>query len=248
MELSLDFEIRRSVLGATVLAALLWLAGAAQATQIAEWTFEDGTANDSVGSYDLAAVGGGPTITGGVATFDGSEASPSYLEVAGYGGSPNWTIGIQVRSHAPFDQGQYQGLFSNNDASSANYSWQIENFGGVYQFRTTSAVYVIGAPTGGFDTIVVRKTGGNDGDIWFNGVQVVSSFGGNPGGLQNFRFGTNRNTSAFAAFDLAYASVWNSFESPAVIPEPSTAVMMLLGLAGLALAGSRPHVPARLAD
>ena len=217
---------------------LVW-STVAGATQVAAWTFEDGTANDSFGAYDLTLVGGGPSIAGGIATFDGDEGSPSFLETTGYGGSPSWTIALQLRSHAPFDQGNFQGVFSNNSSSSANYSWQVESFGGVYQFRTGNGVYVIGTPTGGFDSIVIRKTGGNDGDIWFNGVQVVANFGSNPGGLQNFRFGTNRNTNSFAAFDLGYAGVWDSFENPLLVPEPSSAILMLLGLAGLAVATPR---------
>ena len=93
---------------------------------------------------------------------------------------------------------------------------------------------MIGTPTGGWDSIVVRKLNGGDGDIWYNGVQVVSSIGSNPGGLQNFRIGTNRNSSAFYSFDLDYARVFDSVESPLAIPEPGTAILFGLGLIALA--------------
>jgi hypothetical protein len=67
---------------------LLLVADRAAAIQIAEWNFDDGTANDLFGGYDLTPIGGGPSISGGIATFDGDEASPSYLETVGYGGNP----------------------------------------------------------------------------------------------------------------------------------------------------------------
>jgi hypothetical protein len=158
-------KITRNRLGlrGPILALLVGiLLGAAPATalEIGRWTFENGTANDSVGSYDfttVAAPGEEPVIAGGVATFDGDEGSPSYLETPGYGGNPNWTVSILLQSDAPFDQGSYQGILSNNNSASANYSWQIESFGGVYQLRTQNGVFTIGTPTGGWDRIVVRK-------------------------------------------------------------------------------------------
>lgn len=217
----------------------LAVASAASAVPIAEWNFDAGNFEDSVGAYDLTVVGGGPSISGGIATFGGDESTPSFLETAGYGGNPEWTVAMRIRSASPFDQGQYQGLFSNQVSATANYSWQLESFDGRYQFRTTSGVFDIGAPTGGWDTLVVRKTGGNDGDIWLNGVQVVSSFGSNPGGLQYFRLGTNRNTNRFAAFEADWFRVYDTFEDPALIPEPGTAVLLGLGLAGLAARSRR---------
>lgn len=221
--------------------ALLGFALPVQAAQIAEWNFDDGTANDSVGSYDLTLVGGGPTLSGGTARFDGDEGSPSFLEAGGYGGNPEWSIALRIRPEAPFDQGGYQGIISNNSSPSADYSWQVENFDGRYQFRTTSGVYDIGAPTGGWDTIVVRKVDGNDGDLWLNGVQVVASFGTNPGGLQNFRLGTNRNSNSFYAFEADWFRVYDSYEDPSMIPEPGTALLVGLGLIGLA---TRRRAPA----
>ena len=230
------FSHARSLSLAFVATACLLLlsAGGAFATALAEWNFNDGTANDLLGNYDLTAIGGGPTIAGGFAEFSGDEGSPSFLESNGFGGNPTWSLALRLRVDGPLDQGAFQGIFSNNTSSTANFSWQVENFEGVYQLRTTSGTYVIGTPTGGFDSIVIRKLSGNDADIWYNGVQVVTSIGSNPGGLQNFRIGTNRNTSAFAAFTLDTVRIFDSVENPALIPEPSSALLIGFGLAALA--------------
>ena len=227
-------HIRLISLALAASACLLLSASGASATALSEWNFDDGTANDLLGNYDLTAVGGGPTITGGFAQFSGSEGSPSFLESSGFGGNPTWSLALRLRADGPLDQGNFQGIFSNNNSSTANYSWQVENSGGVYQLRTLSGTYVIGAPTGGFDSIVVRKLSSGDGDIWFNGVQVVASLGSNPGGLQNFRVGTNRNSNSFYAFTLDAVRVYDSVESPALIPEPNAALLIGLGLVALA--------------
>ena len=215
-------------------ALLLFSASTASATALAEWNFNDGTTNDLLGNYDLTAVGGGPAIAGGYAQFSGSEGSPSFLESSGFGANPTWSVALRLRADGAFDQGDFQGIFSNNYAPSASFSWQIESFGGVYQLRTLGGIYTIGAPTGGFDSIVVRKLSSSDGDIWYNGVQVVPSLGSNPGGLQNFRLGTNRNTNSFYAFTLDTVRVYDSVENPALIPEPSSALLIGLGLMALA--------------
>ncbi len=213
---------------------LLLSTSSAFATALAEWNFDNGTADDLLGNYDLTAVGGGPAIAGGYAQFSGAEGSPSFLESSGFGGNPTWSVALRLRADGAFDQGDFQGIFSNNNSPAANYSWQIESFGGIYQLRTLGGTYTIGAPTGGFDSIVVRKLSSSDGDIWYNGVQVVSSLGSNPGGLQNFRLGTNRNTNSFYAFTLDTVRVYDSVENPAVIPEPSSALFIGLGLMALA--------------
>ncbi len=228
-------SLGRAVCTTVFAVACILVAFPLHAAQIAEWNFDDGTANDSVGSYDMTVIDGGPAISGGIALFDGDEATPSYLETAGFGGNPTWTVALRIRAATPVDQGNYQGIFSNNTSSSANFSWQIENFGGTYQLRTRVGVFTIGTPTGSFDTIVVRKTGGGDGDVWFNGTQVVSSLGSNPGGLQHFRMGTNRNTSQFYAFEADWARVWDSVEDPTLVPEPNTGAMVALGIIHLAM-------------
>jgi len=235
-----SISLSRWIVTAITAAGVSFSASAASAAQIAEWNFDDGTANDSVGGYDLSAVGTGPTISSGIATFDGNDALPSYLETSGYGGSSTWSVSMRIRAGSPIDQGVFQGIFSNNSGSTENNSWQLENYGGVYQFRTVNAAspFTVGAATGGWDTIVIRKNGA-DGDVWLNGVQVVSSFGVNPGGLQNFRLGTNRNSNRFYHFDADWFKVYDSHEDPQLIPEPSAALLIGLGLAAMSQARTR---------
>ena len=146
---------------------------------------------------------------------------------------------MRIRSSMPVDQGDFQGIFSNNLSSTANISWQFENFGGVYQFRSLNAsVFTVGAATGDWDTIVIRKNGGH-GDVWLNGVQVVSTFGSIPGGLQNFRLGVNRNSNRLYPFEADCFQVYDTHEPPEVIPEPSAALLIGLGLA--AMSSRRPR-------
>lgn len=241
------------VLALAAVAGLLLVASPASASLIAAWGFDDGTADDSSGSpiaYDLGAVNGGPDLTLGFARFDGLEASPSFLEVGGPGGMPDWTVSLWVRSQGALDQGLFQGLMSNNSAATANFSWQIESHGGLYQWRTRSGTFVIGAPSAldAWDHVVIRKFGGNDGDLWLNGVQVGGNIGVNPGGLQNFRLGTNRNSDNFWQGDLDDVLVYDSVEDPATLfasppaQVPEARLASLCGLIAIAwLLRAREH-------
>ncbi len=234
----------RGFWAAVALALGLALAPAASAIPIAAWDFDGGTASDVSGTpppYDLGAVGGGPDLSGGFAAFDGDEGSPSYLEVAGPGGMTQYTVSLWVRTQGQIDQGNFQGIFSNNTSSGAAWSWQLESFSGTYQWRNQAGTFVVGAPSalGTWDHIAIRKFGGSDGDIWYNGVQIVGGIGGNPGGLQNFRLGTNRNSSNFWQGDIDDIVVFDSVEDPAAlfaagppvpIPEPATATLLAFAL------------------
>lgn len=237
--------LRRALFAVLVLSAF---ALPAHATFIGSWDFGAGNGSDSSGSptpHDLATTGAGVSFINSTAVFSGNEAAPSYLEVAGPGGSVDWTISLSVRSDGVLDQGTFQGIFSNNNSSTAAFSWQVESHSGVYQWRNQAGTFAIGTSggVGTWDHIVIRKFGGNDGDIWFNGVQVVASIGANPGGLQNFRLGTNRNTNRFWAGALDDVRAYDSVEDPATLfaasrlPEPVTAALLALG--GIALARRR---------
>jgi len=246
--------IRCRTLAALLAAALLVAspfldASPSRAAMIAAWDFDDGTADDSSGNgFDLTAVGGGPVISGGFASFTGNDASPSFLEDTGPGGMTQYSVSLWVRTQGAVDQGDFQGIFSNNSGAGAAFSWQIESFGGMFQWRNQAGTFAIGAPSGvgGWDHIVVRKFGGNDGDIWLNGVQVTSNLGANPGGLQMFRLGTNRNTNRLYQMDLDDVRVYDTLEDPAllfasasVVAEPALPAILAVGFAGLIALRSR---------
>jgi len=64
-------NVKRTIAGLMVVGSMA-LAGNAQATLIHQWTFEDGTPNDSVGTADGTLVGSA-SVTGGKLVLDGTD-------------------------------------------------------------------------------------------------------------------------------------------------------------------------------
>lgn len=189
----------------------------ASADLIAEWDFDAHTPQDvseNSTDYDLTEQATAPTYNGGFATFSGN--ADDYLQTAGPGGAPTFTVSMWVRTDTA-DQGSFQGLFANNYSSSSLYSWQIDNHAGTYRVNSVNfGAQNIGVPTtGSWDNIVVRKT--NSGSDWYLNGTFVGSDGSIPGGLQNFRLGINRNSGDAYAMDLDRVQVWDSVEDAAAI-------------------------------
>jgi len=236
-------SIRKRVVGFLVIAAVSLMPFAAHAALIAEYNFDTGSGleNSASSSYSpLQVVGSAPDLSYGRYHSDGNNSN--YLEVApAVGGANPFTVSVWVWSDTA-DQGDFKGIFCNNDSSGADYSWQLDSHSGDYRAvgkdiptRSTPA------SAGVWQNLVIRKTGGSQGNFWVDGVQVGTNFGDNPGGLQEFRIGINRNSDNSFSGLIDKVQIWDSLEDAAAIyaagpgapvPEPTTLLIWSL-LAGL---------------
>lgn len=221
-------------------------AGGAHAALIAHYTFDDGTAANAQGNttYDLTQVGTN-SFAGGSYRSDGLPAN--YLQVGGPGGTPNFTISLWAYTETS-NQGNFKGLFSNNTAANAPFSWQIDSSEGSYQLRSAEGpAFTIGAvKESAWQHIVLQKSGGNNATVFLDGLSI-GTLGYNPGGLQNFRIGINRNSNqSFDGFIdnvrvyTSLADVTTLFaEGPGLnavpVPSPGTLALLGAGLLGLSV-------------
>ena len=108
---------------------LLGAAPALHATLIAEYNFDSGLTNSAGGSYSpLSVVGAAPDLSGGSYHSDGNIAN--YLEInPAVGGADPFTVSVWVWT-SQANQGTFKGIFSNNNASTAANSWQIDSNNG----------------------------------------------------------------------------------------------------------------------
>lgn len=241
----------------TLLSLSVCLVCSTQAALIAHYDFSDNdlTDNEVGASYTLAEVNNGTgdvTLNpDGSAHFPGNDTTNSaYLEVAGPGGAANFTVSLWVKADT-WNQGSFQGIFSNNSGgASTDFSWQIDASGDSLRVVTKDAGVIFTTPTNTLDTaswynIVFIKNGSNA-ELYFTeegagSANHVGTVATNPGGLQFFRLGTNRNTDSLFEMDMANVKIYNSVEDvnsllaegSMTIPEPSGTA--LLGLAGLTL-------------
>ncbi|BDS08990.1 hypothetical protein NT6N_40300 [Oceaniferula spumae] len=233
----------------------------ASAALLAHYDFTDGDIlDDEQGNYALTEVAPGTGNVGinpdGSASFPGNgAANGAHLEVVGPGGSANFTVSLWVRTDS-WSQGGFQGIFSNLNASTAgNFSWQIDvNSGTLRVVSATANFEIISTDATGFATdtwhhIVLRKTpAGTElfatelGDV--GGPNSLGTNDDNPGGLQNFRLGTNRNTDSFFRMDMSNVKIYDDAdtpiatlfaEGPQLVPEPSSTALLGLGVLGFVL-------------
>lgn len=235
------------------ISAILATTSQAHAGLITHYTFDRSVGlsdiSGSATTYDLSAVGGAADLTRQAYFSDG--LSTNHLKVAGPGGTPDWTLSLWVNT-ALADQGTFKALFSNQYNSSNDFSWQVDSNDGFYRLlakdNTVSGnaqnSLVIGQATANvWENIVVQKSGGSSATVFFNGAQTATgSF--NPGGLQNFRLGINRNSSQSFEGYLDNVQIWDDnrrraseiFEAGVgtqTVPAPATLALIGLGLAGL---------------
>lgn len=188
---------------------ILIIAATGQASLIAEWNFDNGTASDSVGSADLAPVGGGHVISQGFATADGSNLS--YHEATDPSDPAEWTVSLWVRTDDT-TQGTFKGLFTNQTSSGAADSWQIDSNAGIFRVRSANANTAIDSPVSGVGSpveniwqhvVIVKDAGGVE--LFIDGAGVGSDTG-NPGDLANYRLAINRNS------DNQYAGLYDTVQ------------------------------------
>lgn len=194
-------------------AALMTVSVNANAALLAEYNFNDGTGDDSAGSFDLTAIGGGGTISGGVLTVDGNNAS-YYENTANGAGANPFTVSVWVKA-TDTNQGGFKGLFSNaDDPDNDDFSWQIDNNNGQFRVVSIEDNADITGPSSGdgapvanrWQNVVIKKSGDVAGvELWVDGT-LVGTNTGNPGGLQEFRVGINRNS------DNQYAGMYDKIQ------------------------------------
>jgi len=262
---------RQLLRGLAVAALVLGLSANTHAGMIAHYNFTDGDLFDNeVGaSYTLTEEqsGTGSVVLDpvGFAHFAGNDVgvgNQAFLKTTGPGGKPNFTVSFWFRTDS-FDQGDYQGLFSNAESSTGTYSWQIDNHGADMRLVSiaASANPVLTYPESNLSTdtwyhAVLRKEDGAgldytqvyitaEGEATANKVMNQNA---NPGGLQFFRLGANRNGDNLFRMDMANVKIFDDStvdldallaEGPSLVPEPSTFVLAALGLIGLLAVGRR---------
>jgi hypothetical protein len=245
----------RSIFTAASLGLLL-STGWASAALIAHYDFTDGdlTDNEVSANYTLTEIGTVTANIDGSAGFSGDDSTKSYLETAALGGSgvANFTVSYWFKTDS-FSQGNYQGLFSTNN-SSANYSWQLDSTGSnirlVSKGNTTLSYADSNLSVDTWYNVVIRKESGagdNYTQVYITAEgeatpHLVMNQDANPGGLNMFRLGVNRNTDSLFRMDMSNVKIYDDStvdlgtlltEGPQVVPEPSSSA--LLGLAALAL-------------
>ena len=218
-----------------------------EAALIAEYNFDNGSLTNSASASfsPLTVIGSAPNLSNNSYHSDGNNAN--YLEIApAVGGALVYTASVWVWTDVA-DQGGFKGIFSNNDSPSDTNSWQFDNNNGIFRMvGSNTGTDNFGAVVPGqWNNLILQKAPGDIGSIYLNGVQVVANIGANPGGLQEFRIGINRNSDNSFLGLIDNVQIWDTLESPsaifaagpganAIIPEPATGMLALLATAALA--------------
>ena len=224
----------------------------ANAGLIAHYTFDSGLDDGVPGTtYDLTASGGDPDLSLGAYFSDGNPSN--FLSVTGPGGMPDWTLSMWAYTGMPA-QGEFEALFSNMQDPNERYSWQIDSHNGSYRLLSrendNAAINIGTSSANRWQHIVVQKQAGNTANIYFDG-KFVQSTGFNPGGLQNFRVGVNRNDNRSFEGYIDNIKIWDDSlqdakaistlyrEGPGANSVPVPAPIFLLGGGLLAISLKR---------
>ncbi|WP_346189793.1 LamG-like jellyroll fold domain-containing protein [Rubritalea halochordaticola] len=239
----------------THLSVLACMATTSQAALIAHYDFSDGDLldNEVGGSYTLAQGSGTDLVSlngDGSASFSGDDNNPAWLETVGPGGAANFTVSLWVKTDS-WNQGSFQGLFANNSGGAGTlYSWQIDSNGGDIRVATQADGAIFSTSSAGLNSsswynITLIKNGANT-EFYLTeegagSATHIGTVAANPGGLQSFRLGINRNDDKLFTMDMANVKIFNSVENVdnlvlegamvSSVPEPTSTA--LVGLAGL---------------
>lgn len=227
--------------------ALTLLPGLAHAGLIAQFDFDAHAASDSSASsvnYSLATTGNGARTQNNAYYSDGNASN--HLSILGPGGMQDWTVSLWVNTSTA-DQGTFRGIFSNNNHYNTAYSWQLDSHNGQYRLLSkqngNSGVVLGDVSVDQWQHIFVQKFNGNDARLFFNG-QFIGTTGFNPGGLQNFRIGTNRFTNSAFTGLIDNIQIWDDSTVSAAdvfvagrqanpVNAPATILLLMVGLIAL---------------
>lgn len=197
---------------------------------IAHYDFTDGIlTNNEVGPAEtLTLIQEGEAVVtispDGAAVFPGVDArgAQTYLQVQRDLGSPSFTVSLWFKTET-VDQGGFQGIFSNNIINAPdNFSWQLDVHLGVLRLISATSGFP-GITNAGVDEpqiqagvwhhVVVRKPSSNSAELWFGSedteLQLLGQVPVNPGGLQWFRLGINRNSDSLYAMEMANVKIYD---------------------------------------
>lgn len=219
------------------------------ATLTHEFTFEDGTANDGVGSL-LGTLFGDATISGGILQLDGDG---DYVELNGYalpsdGRDYSIVVTAQQLARAP---GEFMELISQGVSGGPGMYIGHDPAGelrvGDANLSETNTANVAYPTDGAFVDIVLTSAAATGTFLYIDGVEVFSSgiYAAVTDGGGLTRFG--RQFDPFQEFftgNIDYVAVYYGIKTPEVkppnvIPLPASALLLPLGLLALASLGRR---------
>lgn len=241
------------------LGTLLLTSVYSQGALTAHYDFADGDRydNEVSAAFTLTETSNGTnvitTTPEGAVNFPGETgAERDFLATPGPGGAASFTVSIWFKTNT-VNQGGFQGIFSNLTPNAPNnFSWQLDVNNGT--LRIVAATTGFGSLTnaedgepgiqaGIWNHVIARKTSSGGAELWLGSENTAPELVGsgtiNPGGLQNFRLGVNRNNDSLYAMEMANVKIYDDAnvsltdlngEGPQLIPEPSTSFLGLFAL------------------
>lgn len=231
----------RTILPAFI--ASLWIGtSAAAATLVHEYGFNDGTANDSVGSLNGTLVNGA-TVSGGTLQLDGVN---DYVQLSGYaiptGGAD---FSIAIRAAAVAQSYSYTEIISQGSSGSNPFGFYIGSQpGGTFRLTDQYGASGVSFPTDGVFRTFVLTSGDTYGTKFYvDGVNVFTNaeLDLRSGGT-NTRIGRQFGTlSEYFKGSIDFVKIYDGELADGIIPPaqavplPASIPLFVFGLGTLAL-------------